>query len=117
MADEDSWLYGEEGGGEENDEGEGFKEGDAGQDEPMGEEPQAETAEAGDDEPMQVPGFVTKLDIPGIFIFSRTREVIKSPWRRQQTPHCACPCPCPEPRHVPWLSCPGWPSCPCPSSA
>ena len=62
MADEDSWLYGEEGGGEENvsslffrrlvlsnrlsaqDEGEAFKEGDAGQDEPMGEEPQAATA-------------------------------------------------------------------------
>ena len=61
MADEDSWLYGEEGGGEENvsllyfrrlvlsnrlsaqDEGEAFKEGDAGQDEPMGEEPQAAT--------------------------------------------------------------------------
>jgi len=56
MADEDSWLYGEEGGGEENDEGEGFKEGDAGQDEPMGEEPQAETAEAGDDEPMEEGG-------------------------------------------------------------
>jgi len=56
MADEDSWLYGEEGGGEENDEGEGFKEGDAGQDEPMGEEPQAATAEAGDDEPMEEGG-------------------------------------------------------------
>ena len=64
MADEDSWLYGEEGGGEENvsivftfefdaqshaysfvqEEGEEFKEGEtAVQDEPMGEESQATT--------------------------------------------------------------------------
>jgi len=57
MADEDSWLYGEEGGGEEN-EGEELKEVEEAtvQDEPMGEESQATTTTDAGDEPMEEGG-------------------------------------------------------------